>query len=290
MDCNCPVITCKRHGVACVAHCREGKTLANCMEEVAQNLSAVLPLKVPKTIVCDDYEAMSKKSAELIVKVVNEKPDALISLPAGSTAARTFHILHEMQAAHQVDFSKAKFVALDEWLDLANESENCAAFMRKNFYTPLGILDENITFFDTHSTDLDEECKRVDEVIFAHGGIDCMLLGIGLNGHLGLNEPGESFDSYAKVINLDTVTMQVGQKYFSSGMQLTRGITLGIRHMFETKLVILQAGTKTKADIISKMYHSQPTIALPATVMQLLSDSVVVLDKDAASKISDIIG
>lgn len=270
---------------ACIRKNRATGDLAHCMEEKAMELGAVLPRKIPTTYVEEDFEAMSRKSAELIADCVRSKPDALLSLAAGSTAARTYEILAQMAQKGEIDFSRTQFVALDEWLDLADESENCQAFLRKHFYGPAGIPDERITFFDVHATDREQECKRVDQVIFDHGGIDCMLLGIGMNGHLGLNEPGRTFNSYAKVVELDPITTQVGQKYFSDGMKLTRGITLGVRHMYETKLVILQAGGAHKKEIIQKMYETPPTEQLPATVLKLLPGGVVVLDQDAAAGI-----
>ena len=285
--CNCPFVICPAYGdcEACIRKNRMTGELAHCMEAKAMELGATIPMKLPVTYVEADFEAMSRKSAELIADCVRSRPDALLSLAAGSTATRTFEILCEMARRGEVDFSRAQFVALDEWLDLADESENCRAFLMKNFYGPMAVPEERITFFDVHAADLEAECRRVDQVIFDHGGIDCMLLGIGMNGHLGLNEPGRSFDSYAKVVDLDPVTMQVGQKYFSDGMKLTRGITLGVRHMYEAKRVILQAGGAHKKEIIQSMYETPPTEQLPATVLKLLPGGVVVLDRDAAEGI-----
>ncbi|GLC82808.1 glucosamine-6-phosphate deaminase [Lacrimispora brassicae] len=259
------------------------------MEEIAKNLGATFPIHIPETVVCEDFESMSQYSAKCIADVVKEKPDALICLPAGSTAKRTFEILAEMFKKKKIDFSNAFFVALDEWLDLEDVSENCTSFMYHNFYRPLSIREDQITLFDVHAKDLEMECRRVDEYIFKKGGIDCMLLGLGMNGHLGLNEPGVDFNSYTKVISLDTVTMEVGQKYFSQDMKLTRGITLGIRHMFEAKKVVLQVGGRAKRDIVEKMYRSRPGNEIPATVLKLLPNGMVILDQDAASKINDLL-
>ncbi len=263
--------------------------MAHCMEATAMQRGAVMPLRLPKTYLEDDFESMSRKSAQLVAQAVRDKPDALISLPAGSTALETFRIFKRMSDKDEVDFSKSHFVALDEWLDLADESENCDAFMRKNFYEPLDIPDERVTRFDIHADDLDAACQAVDDVIFANGGIDVMLLGVGMNGHLGLNEPGSNFSQYSKVVELDDTTMQVGQKYFKGGMTLTRGITLGVHHMFGAGRVILQAGGPHKADIIEKIYRTPPTEQIPATVMKLLPQGMVVLDRDAAFKVMDLL-
>lgn len=252
------------------------------LQETYSNTKMANP---PKTIICDDYEAMSQRCADLICGAVKAKPDLLLCLPAGNTAVRTYQILKDCSDSGETDFSRANFVALDEWLDLEDESENCTAFMVRNFYGPLHIEENRIHLFDIHAENLEDECKKIDRFIFENHGIDLMLLGLGMNGHLGLNEPGSSFESYAKIVTLDPVTQNVGQKYFSKPIRLSRGITLGIRHMFEAKQVILQAGGKAKADIVKKICQSKPTPMLPATVMQLLDNGILVLDRDAASGI-----
>ena len=290
MRCNCPYIVCPMHGncEACIAHNRQTGDLAHCMEQAAMARGARLPLRLPEHVYLeDDFEAMSQRSAQLLIDAVREKPDALICLPAGSTAKRTYEILAERSARGEADFSRAWFVALDEWLDLEDESENCDAFMRRNFYGPMGIEDARVRRFDIHAADLQQACRDVDQFVFDRGGIDVMLLGMGMNGHLGLNEPGGDFSDYAKVVDLDPVTMSVGQKYFSSATRLTRGITLGVHHMFETKRVILQVGGAHKAEIVERLVNTPPTEALPATVLKLLPHGTLVVDRDAAARVLD---
>ena len=292
MRCNCPYVICPYHDNcrACIAHNRETGDMAHCMEAVAIERGAVMPHRMPENVfLVEDYEAVSRKSAELIAETVAAKPDALLCLAAGNTAIRTYAILKEMCDAGKADLSKARFVALDEWLDLADESENCDGFMRKYFYDPLGIADERVKRFDIHADDLAAACKEVDEYIFACGGIDLMLLGVGMNGHLGLNEPGMSFNDYAKVVQLSETTMQVGQKYFTDGMKLTRGITLGVKHMFECKRTVLQVSGSHKADITDKLLRTAPTESIPATVLKLLPHGTVVLDRDAAANCLDLL-
>ena len=282
---------CKFHGdcAACIEHNRKTDDLAHCMEKTAQSRGAVMPLRIPKTFLEQDFEAMSLHCAELICETLLKKPDAVFSLAAGSTAVRTYEILKELQDAGKADFSHARFVALDEWLDLADESENCDAFMRRHFYGPLGIREENITRFDIHAPDLEAACQAMDQAIDRLGGIDLMLLGVGMNGHLGLNEPGTDFGLRSHVVELDDATAQVGQKYFSGGMALTRGITLGVRQMFDCGHVILQVGGPHKAEIVERLYRTAPTEELPATVLKLVPHGTVVLDRDAAAKILDLL-
>ena len=139
MRCTCPYIICKMHGdcKACIAHNVETDCLAHCMEEIAIEKGAILPVRLPREVYLEkDDKALSRRSAEFIAETVRRKPDALFSLAAGETAVGTYQILKEMLSQGQADFSRAHFVALDEWLDLEDESENCNAFMMKHFYSP----------------------------------------------------------------------------------------------------------------------------------------------------------
>lgn len=292
MRCNCPYVVCSYHGncAACIAHNRQTGDLAHCMEKVAMERGAVMPHRMPEKIYLeDDYEAMSRRSAQIVCAAVKQKPDALLSLAAGNTAIRTYEIIKEMCDAGEADFSKARFVALDEWLDLQDESENCDAFMRKHFYGPMGIEDARVKRFDIHAQDLEMACRDVDDYIFAAGGIDLMLLGVGMNGHLGLNEPNSDFSLYSKVVELDAVTINVGQKYFTEGVKLTRGITLGVRHLFACGQVVLQVGGSHKAEIMERVFRSAPSEDIPATVLKLVTHGVVVTDRDAAARVLDLL-
>lgn len=252
------------------------------------SLGAKLPERHPKTIIGEDYEAMSQICADKLAEVLREKSDALICLPAGSTAIRTLEILVEKKRAGSLDMREARFVQLDEWLDIQDESQNCAAFLQKHFYGPAEIDPARIRNFDVHAENPLEECRRMDDWLAENGPIDCMLLGLGMNGHVGLNEPGISWDQGAIVVDLADTTMRVGQKYFEEGQSLSRGITLGMRHVFAAKMVILQVSGANKADIVAEMYGTQPHEKLPGTVMKLLSGGLVVLDQEAAAKIVDV--
>ncbi len=289
--CSCPYLPCPLHGncVACAAKEIRNGGFPSCIEAMVEEFGGCLERKRPKkTMICDTFEEMSRESAKLVAAAVQEKPDALLCLAAGNTAIRTYEILKEMKDRGEVDFSHARFVQLDEWLDLEDTDENCSAFLHKYFFDPLEIREDQLMMFNINAEDLDDECYRMDDYIENAGNIDCMLLGIGMNGHIALNEPGDNFDSGTKVVELSETTKKVGQKYFSDKTNLSRGITLGMRQVFAAKQVILQAGTKSKAEIMAKVYASLPQIGLPATVLFLVEDGIVVMDQDAASMIEKV--
>ena len=214
--CNCSYIICKFRGncTACIAHNIEDGTLPNCMEETAEKLGAKLDVRTPKTEVLPDYEELSNRCAQLVKECLAQKPDALLCFPASDGIVRTCQMLKEMQDKGEVDFSRTHFVALNEWLDLEDDSESYAGFLKKHLYDALGIEAERLYLFDVHAENLQEECKRINQIISDHGGIDLMLLDLGLNGSIGFNEPGGDFMDYAKVVELSDATKEAGQKWF----------------------------------------------------------------------------
>lgn len=287
--CPCPYIPCKLRGNCekCIEKSRRDHELCNCMERIAIKEYGLKlePKQISNIIVEDTEEEVARKSADMIMETIHQKSDSLICLPAGSTAIKTYEYLVKQWNKRQIDTSKVRFIALDEWVDVKQVEENCESFLKKHFFNHINIEKERVRFFNTKGN-LKEECRAVDEYIFKNGKIDFMLLGIGMNGHLGLNEPFDEWDQYAHVVDLDETTKVVGQKYFSKNTQLTRGITLGIKHIFETKTVVLQVTGSKKALIIKKLFESHIDFDLPASALKLMRDSYLIMDQEAAQLIN----
>ena len=236
-----------------------------------------------KQIIYKDYKELSVKTAEMIAHVITRKPDALLCFPAGETSVGTFNHLIELYRADKVSFKKCKIVGLDEWAGIGEmRSENCFSFLKKHLFDHIDYTEENFCFFDGESSDLEKECVKTDRFIKKYGPVDMMLLGMGMNGHLGLNEPGTSFDLYSHIVNLDETTKVVGKKYFSGNVELTRGITLGIKYVMEAKMVILQLNGTRKAEVAKRLVNSEVTEAFPASVLKGHSKSFLLLDAEAA--------
>ena len=230
-----------------------------------------------------NYEALSEAAAEQVAKLLEEKPDAVFCLPSGSTPMGMFKILAEKSKAGKVDFSKCTFVGLDEWGGMGPDDQgSCRYWIDRSFLKPIGFPDDQIIYFDAKSTDLLAECERVNQKVAELGGLDLMVLGVGMNGHLALNEPGTSFDSYAHVSTLDRVTAIVGQKYFLEETPLTEGITLGLRHAREAKQLIVMASGKYKADVMKRALEGEVSEDFPASLVQRVEGVMVMLDKAAA--------
>ncbi len=236
-----------------------------------------------KQIIYNDYKELSVKTAEMIAAVIKEKPDALLCFPAGETSVGTFQHLVKLNKEGRISFSKCRIVGLDEWADIGEmKSENCFSFLKRYLFDHIDYSKENLCFFDGESGDLEKECIKTDTFIKENGPIDMMLLGMGMNGHLGLNEPGTSFNLYSHIVELDETTRKVGKKYFTGNVELTRGISLGIRYVMEAAMVILQLNGRRKAEGVLKLIESEVSEAFPASVVKSLMNSYLLMDKDAA--------
>jgi len=241
-----------------------------------------------KQIIFEDYHELSVKTAEQIASIILEKPDALLCFPAGDTSVGTFNQLIELNKAGKISFKQCKIVGLDEWANLGKmKNENCFSFLKKHFFDHIDFSPSNLCFFDGESSDLENECRRTDNFIQKNGPIDMMLLGVGMNGHLGLNEPGTSFDLYSHIVDLDNITKIVGQKYFSGNdnVKLTRGISLGIKYIMEAKTVILQLNSAKKAEVVKRLIDSEISTDFPVSVMKSHANAFLLLDKEASKYI-----
>ena len=234
-----------------------------------------------------DYASLSRHTADLIVDLVQQKPNALLCLPSGDSPVGVFQCLVADAQAGKVDFSQCMFVGLDEWLGLDGTSEgSCKYIVNQHFLAPLQIPAHQYHFFDATAADLPAECEQMNQLIADRGGLDLMLVGVGLNGHIALNEPGTSFDTCAHLAELDEITVTVGQKYFSQATPLTGGITLGLRHFQEAKLPILIASGERKAAIIQQALRGEVTEQVPASILQRLGHAIAVVDEAAAGALN----
>jgi glucosamine-6-phosphate deaminase len=235
-------------------------------------------------IIYKDYEELSAKTAEMIAEIIRKKPDALLCFPAGETSVGTFKHLIALNRAGKVSFKKSRIVGLDEWSNLGEmSSENCFSFLKKHLFDHIDYSKENFCFFNGESKDLQAECKKTDDFIKKYGPVDMMLLGVGMNGHLGLNEPGTPFDLYSHIVKLDETTKTVGQKYFSGKVRLTGGISLGVKYIMEAKTVILQMNGSKKSKVARQLIDSEISPAFPASAVKAHPNSFLLLDKDAAA-------
>ena len=227
---------------------------------------------------------MSRATADLILAYVKKKPASLICLASGHSPLGVFQCMVDDVKSGKLNLDRCTFVSLDEWIGIpATQKGSCREMMDKDFFSPLAIKERQIIFFDGMAADLKREVDKVNDAIEANNGLDIMLVGVGMNGHIAMNEPGTSFDSVAHVSTLAEETKTVGQKYFDTATQLSQGITVGLKHFREARLPILVANGEKKASIVSKILSSSPSESLPASVIQLIDQGIVMLDEAADS-------
>jgi len=231
-----------------------------------------------------NYDELSQRAADEVINLVKQKPDAVICFASGNTPLSTCQWIVKKAASEKIDFSKASFIGLDEWVGISPDNiGSCRFFFYENLFKPLHIADEQIFLFDALAKDLNNECKKMDNVIAEKQGIDLMIVGIGVNGHVGFNEPGVDFNLLSHVIDLHESTKSVGQKYFAGTTDLSQGITLGLAHLINAKKVILMANGKSKSEVIKQALKGSVTEEMPASIMQKHTSGFVFVDEEAGA-------
>ncbi len=234
-----------------------------------------------------DDKAVAIAISNQIEALLHEKPDALICIAGGDTPLKTMAELVRRNKKGQIDFSKAYFVGLDEWVGLGRETKgSCRQTLYDYFYDQLeNVSPDNICFFDGKAKDLAAECKRIDDFIDERDGIDFILLGIGMNGHIGFNEPGVPVDVNAHVVELDDVTKKVMSKYFEQELPLTMGISLGMQQIEQAKEIIVAATGSKKAEIVERTMNTEPTAEIPATLLKNAASTQFFVDQEAGARV-----
>ena len=209
-----------------------------------------------------------------------QKPNATLCLTSGSSPEGVFKVLVEKAQNGLVNFDQVCFVGLDEWVGISPQNTgSCWYSVNENLFKPLNIKAQNIFFFDALADNLFAECERIDNQIAKNGGFDLMLLGIGLNGHVGMNEPQTPWHLYSHVIDLHEMTKTVGQKYFESQTTLNQGITLGFQYIKEAKAAILMANGYKKKEVIHLALTGIVSEDFPASIFQTLPNGFVMTDQ-----------
>jgi galactosamine-6-phosphate isomerase len=231
-----------------------------------------------------DYEAMSEAAATELLETIKQKPTTSVCFASGHTPLLTYKLFVDKIESEGIDVTRAHFFGLDEWVGVPPENEgSCHYFLYNIIFKPLKLQENQIHVFNAMAGDLTAACKSMDAAIEEKGGIDLMIVGIGMNGHIGFNEPGTSINALCHVATLDNTTQSVGQKYFNKEMILNKGITIGLGHLLKAKKVFLQANGSKKAMVIKQTVEGELNENLPASIMQQHANGFAFLDEGAAS-------
>ncbi len=232
-------------------------------------------------ITVESYEELSRKAAEIICDVVKTKPDCVLGLATGSSPLGTYAQMIEKNKAGEVDFSKAKSVNLDEYAGLSGDhDQSYRYFMNNNLFKHININIENTNVPNGCAEDKEAECARYDKLVEDLGGIDIQLLGIGLDGHIGFNEPCDHFVKGTNHVMLDPSTIEANARFFESADDVPKSaLTLGMGGIMGAKKVLLIANGENKKEIMEKAFFGPITPFVPASILQLHPDVTVIYSK-----------
>lgn len=234
-----------------------------------------------------DYADMSRKAANIISAQVIMKPDCVLGLATGSTPIGLYQQLVAWYEKGDLDFSEVRTVNLDEYNGLSRENDQSYYyFMHHNLFDHVNLPAENSHLPNGMEPDSDKECRRYSELIRSMGGVDLQLLGIGHNGHIGFNEPGDAFDNDVHCVNLTQSTIEANKRFFASADDVPKqAYTMGIKTIMQAKKILIVASGEDKADIVRDAFFGPITPKVPASVLQLHNDVTLVADEAALSKI-----
>ena len=230
----------------------------------------------------DNYEKLSSLAAEMIANVVKEKKNAVLGLATGSSPLGTYARLIEKYNVGELDFSDVTSVNLDEYVGLDGDNDQSYRyFMNKNLFKHINI-DINKTFVPNGcASDLAKEGEAYDKMIEELGGIDIQLLGIGLDGHIGFNEPDEFFTKETHLVDLDESTIEANSRFFASKDDVPKqAITMGMYSIMQAKKVLLIANGKSKKEIVEKAFFGPITPYIPASILQLHNDVTIIYSEN----------
>jgi len=237
-----------------------------------------------KIIISNNYEAMSVKAFEDVVAIMQAASKPLICVASGDSPSGIYKNIVKGVGSNKINIDSWCFLGLDEWVGLNGDDEgSCRYHLNRELFNPLAIPANRICFFDGAASDLEDECKITEAHIKEHNGIEIAILGLGMNGHIGMNEPHTSIQTRSHIINLDPLTVEVGQKYFKKPQPLTKGITLGIDTLMDAKHIVLIVSGAKKAAIVKKVLEGPISEAVPASLLRSHPNCSIYLDDAAAS-------
>jgi len=235
--------------------------------------------------VFENAAQVGQAAATLIAAQVLSKPDAVLGLATGSTPIPTYQELSRLCKAGVVDFSRVRSYNLDEYCGIPEDHEQSYhTFMKENLFNHINIDITNTHVPNGNAADAQAECEAYDAAIANAGGIDVQVLGIGRNGHIGFNEPGDSFIYGCHVVTLAQSTIEANRRFFESEADVPRqAISLGIGSIINARKILLLATGADKAEAIRASVHGSIDPQVQASILRTHGDVIFLLDKAAAS-------
>ena len=234
-----------------------------------------------------DYEAMSRRAAQVIAAEITHNPACVLGLATGSTPEGAYRYLVDWYQQGLISFQDVLSVNLDEYKGLEpSHDQSYRYFMQSNLFDHVDIVPENTRVPDGLAADPDAECARYDAYIRSLGYASLQLLGIGRNGHIGFNEPGDCFVKETHVVDLTESTIDANARFFASRDDVPKqALSMGIGAIMGAKKVLLCASGEEKAEAIYNSVCGPITPKCPGSILQLHPNVVLVGDEAAFSKL-----
>ncbi len=235
-----------------------------------------------KFITVESYDKLSRQAANIISAQVIMKPTSVLGLATGSSPVGIYRQLIDWYNKGDIDFSEVTSINLDEYVGMHEEDEQSYRyFMQEHFFDHINIRRENTFVPNGCAPDLERECAEYDARIDSYGGIDLQLLGIGVDGHIGFNEPSDVFVRNTHVVDLHDSTIKANSRFFATENDVPRqAITMGMVSIMQAKKILLIANGRAKKEIIEKAFFGPITPAIPASILQLHPDITVVYSEE----------
>ncbi len=240
-----------------------------------------------KTTICKNYDEMSLVAAYIMAERVRTKPDCVLGLATGGTPVGMYAALADMHRRSGLDFSRVTSFNLDEYYPIKKSNDQSYDyFMWDNLFSHINIKRENVNILDGEAADPDAECREYEARMAGAGGIDLQVLGIGLNGHIGFNEPENEMHVLTHKTGLTESTIEANARFFASAADVPRhSLTMGMGSIMAAKSILLLISGKNKAEVVKRLFAGRITTSCPATLLHLHPDVTLLLDEDAASLI-----
>ena len=232
-----------------------------------------------RLILCDEYDEISRKAAELVAAQIMLKPDCVLGLATGSSPVGMYREITEMN----LDFSQVTTFNLDEYYPISrNNVQSYYYFMNKHLYSKVNLKPENIHIPNGETKDVEAECRAYDLAIEESGGIDLQILGIGQNGHIGFNEPDDNLSSVTHLTDLTESTIEANARFFDKEEDVPKqALTMGMSTILKSRKIILLASGAGKHSALAELFDDDINTSVPATMLKVHPDVVVICDKEA---------
>ncbi|WP_337050354.1 glucosamine-6-phosphate deaminase [Priestia megaterium] len=238
-----------------------------------------------------NYSEMSAKAADMLISKLHEKRNMNLGLATGGTPKGLYDRLIQDHKEHGTSYKQVTSFNLDEYVGMKPQDPNSYHYyMADALFNHIDIDVSNTHVPNGLADTPEEECRRYDEMIQNHGGIDLQILGIGQNGHIGFNEPGTSFNSPTHIVTLEESTRKANARYFNSLDEVpTQAITMGIESIMKSKEILLLISGEAKAEAMYQLLNGEITEEFPASILKKHHSVTIIADQEALSKVSTMV-